>query len=306
MIREEVGCCNIFYTIYFAHTSPIIQNIDKMDERRPKLMYQSHWGLRESPFQGDLVMELLHQSPTHEEALARLQFLVQNHRRLGLLMGPSGSGKSLVLEAFARQLGRHGRIVVKISLMGVEPAEILFLLAEGINLNPDPCTSTTALWRAITDRLREFYYQKLDTVVLLDDADSATNQVLVQVARLARHDSSGDARLTLVLAGQRENMGRLGDQLLDLTELRIDLEPWDQADTANFIKKSLVQAGRKSPVFSDSAIDRLQELTHGIPRRAAQIADLSLLAGAGANLQQIDAAVVESVYQELAMGGVEG
>jgi hypothetical protein len=30
------------------------------------------------------------------------------------------------------------------------------------------------------------------------------------------------------------------------------------------------------------------------------LADLALVAGAGANLQQIDAGVVESVYQELA------
>ena len=43
----------------------------------------------------------------------------------------------------------------------------------------------------------------------------------------------------------------------------------------------------------------MQEISHGIPRRVAQIAELSLLAGAGENLQQIDAGVVESVYQEL-------
>jgi len=265
-------------------------------------MYQSHWGLRESPFHGDLVAQFLHQSPTHEEALARLQFLVKNHRRLGLLMGPSGSGKSLVLETFAEQLRRHGRPVVKISLLGVKSAEMLWLLAAGWNLNPDPCTSAIALWRAITDRLREFYYQKLETAVLLDDADCADSQVLAQVARLARHDSSSEARLTLVLAGRREKMGRLGDHLLDLAELRIDLEPWDQADTANFLKTSLVKAGSKSPVFSESAIGRLHELSQGIPRRAAQLADLSLLAGAGANLQHIDADVVESAYHELAAG----
>ncbi|HEY4759151.1 MAG TPA: hypothetical protein VIH42_01085, partial [Thermoguttaceae bacterium] len=70
-------------------------------------MYQSHWGLRESPFRGGLVMQLLQRSPTHEEALARLHFLVDNQRRLGLLMGPSGSGKSLVLEAFAGAMLRR-------------------------------------------------------------------------------------------------------------------------------------------------------------------------------------------------------
>jgi len=264
-----------------------------------KLMYQSHWGLRESPFQGDSAVQFLHHSPTHEEALARLQFLVENHRRLGLLMGASGSGKTVVLEAFCEQLRRRGRPVVKINLLGVEPAEMLLLLAAGLKLNPEPSASPVALWRAITDRLAEFYYQKSQTVILLDDADCADDWVLAQVARLARHESSSESRLTLILAGRREKMGRLGDRLLELAELRIDLEPWNQADTANYLNTSLAHAGSKSPVFSESAIDRLHDLTHGIPRRAAQLADLSLLAGAGANLPQIDADVVESVYHEL-------
>ena len=234
-----------------------------------KLMYQSHWGLRESPFQGDSAVQFLHQSPTHEEALARLQFLVENHRRLGLLIGASGSGKSLVLEAFAEQLRRRGRPVVKINLLGLEPAEMLLLLAVGLKLNPEPSTSSVALWRAITDRLTEFYYQKSQTVILLDDADCADDRVLAQVARLARHEPSSESRLTLILAGQREKMGRLGDRLLDLAELRIDLEPWNQADTANYLNTSLAHAGSNSPVFSESAIDRLHDLTHGIPPRRA-------------------------------------
>jgi len=267
-------------------------------------MYQSHWGLRVAPFHGDSAVQFLHQSPTHEEALARLQFLVKNHRRLGLLTGPSGSGKSLVLETFAEQLRRRGLPVAKMSLLGVEPAEMLLLLAVGLKLNPEPSTSMVGLWRVITDRLAEFYYQRLETVILLDDADCADSRVLAQVARLARHDSASETRLTLVLAGRGEKIGCLGDHLLELAELRIDLEPWDQADTANFLETSLVQAGRKSPVFSQSAIGRLHELTRGIPRRVSQLADLSLLAGAGANLQQVDADVVESVYHELGAAGI--
>jgi type II secretory pathway predicted ATPase ExeA len=49
-------------------------------------------------------------------------------------------------------------------------------------------------------------------------------------------------------------------------------------------------------------VDRLHELAHGIPRRVSQLADLALLAGAGRNLDQIDAEVVETVYQELGVG----
>jgi general secretion pathway protein A len=264
------------------------------------MKHQSHWGLRESPFQGNSLVQMLRQSPVHEEALARLQFLVENHRRLGLLTGPSGSGKSLLLEAFAGHLRRHGQPVVHISLLGIGPTELLWLLAAELKLNPAPSELPFMLWRSISDRLVEFYYEQLQAVVLLDDVESADSQVITQVARLARHDTTGRSRLTLVLAGQKEKMDRLGEQLLDLAELRIGLELWSQSDTAGVLKSLLAKAGCKSQVFSDSAIDKLHELTHGVPRRAVQLADLSLLAGAGAELKQIDADVVESVYHELA------
>jgi type II secretory pathway predicted ATPase ExeA len=90
---------------------------------------QQHWGLPESPFRGGIDPKSFYPSPTHEEALARLQFLVERQRRLGLLVGPSGSGKSLLLEVFAAQLRRNARPVAKLSLLGVEPVEMLWLLA---------------------------------------------------------------------------------------------------------------------------------------------------------------------------------
>jgi type II secretory pathway predicted ATPase ExeA len=266
-------------------------------------MYQSHWGLQESPFRDCLDPQFFYQSPTHDEALARLQFLVEEHRRLGLLMGPDGSGKSLVLEVLAAQLQRAGCIVAKISLVGMEPDEILWHLVAQFGRNVDRPQSTAALWRALTDRLTELRYQQLDAIALLDDADQAGQQVLPHLIRLAKHDPSPHARLTLILTGCRAQMGRLGATLLGMSELRVDLEPWERGDIEGFLRSSLKQAGCRNPVFDDPAIARLCELSHGIPRHVRQLADLALVAGAGHDLSQIDADVVESVFHEL--GAVE-
>ena len=262
-------------------------------------MYQAHWGLKESPFRGLLDPKFFYQSPVHDEALARLQFLVQEQRRLGLLIGPSGSGKSLLLGVFAEQLRRNARPVAKLSLLGVEPAEMLWLLATGWGLSLDPTPSLPMLWRAVTDRLIEYRYQRLEAVVLLDDVDRADHQMLRHVTRLARFDLSPRTRLTLVLAGRNEGMASLDERLLDLAELRIDVEPWAPADTGDFVSTSLAKAGRRSPVFDEPAVTRLHELSKGVPRRVSQLADLALLAGAGQELEHIDAEVVDDVYREL-------
>ncbi len=79
----------------------------------------------------------------------------------------------------------------------------------------------------------------------------------------------------------------------------MDLEGWDLDDTAAFIKMSLSAAGRSTPIFSEAAVRRMQELTGGVPRRVKQLADLALLGGAGANLAQVEPDLVESVFQEL-------
>jgi general secretion pathway protein A len=262
-------------------------------------MYLPQWGLRDTPFRSAYDARYFFESSTHEEACARLHFLVEQHRRLGLLMGDFGSGKSMLLEAFARAVRRGGHPAALIDLVGLQGTDMLAELAIQFGLSPDQGATAASLWRSLADRIVEYRYQLLDTVILLDDADQASHEVLAQITRLAQLERSAEARLTLVLAGRRERMNRVGRALLELAELRIDIEPWEPADTASYLKHALEQAGCQTEVFTASAIERLHQIAQGIPRRVSQLADLSLLAGAGQNLPQIDVAVVESVYHEL-------
>jgi len=267
-------------------------------------IYRTHWGLRDAPFRDCHDPRTFYQSPTHDEALARLHFLVEQHRRLGLLMGPAGSGKSLVLEIFAGRLRRAAVPVACLSLVGMEPAELLWQLGLAFGLNRAYTDSIARLWRQLTDRLTEFRYSELPAVILLDDADQASAPVLAHVNRLTQHDRTPESRLTLALAGRHDRMARIGSGLLELVELRIDVEPWEPADTRQYLESSLAQAGSMEAIFDDSAVSRLHELSGGIPRRVAQLADLALLAAAGRDLRQVDADVIESVYHELGVACV--
>lgn len=266
-------------------------------------MYRAHWRLTHSPFRCRPDPKLVHASPTHEEALARLHFLVDEEHRLGLLLGPAGSGKSVVLEVFADELKRAGQPVAKLSLVGLEPAEFLAQTAAALGTNPGRQADLVALWRLLSDRIAELRYQRWHTVVLLDDADGASRTVLAHVLRLAKSEPEPESRLTLVLAAQPSRITRLGAALLDLADLRIDLEPWEFSETAEYVRSALARAGGNRPVFADAAIHRLHELTCGIPRRVNQLAELCLVAGAGRQLDQIDADTVESVCQELGLVG---
>ncbi len=230
-----------------------------------------------------------------------MHYLVEQRQRLGLLLGDEGSGKSFLMEYFTDELRREGAVVARIGLEGLEPAEMLSGILRSLRTNPSPRESMVSLWRRLEDRLRANSYQETDTVILFDDADLASESVLTQLTRLTRHDMTSRSRLTIVLSARPMRLGLIGDRLLELSTLRIDIEPWQMSDTSEFIKNALIGAGCGHPLFTEEALERLHQLAHGVPRRVSQLADLSLLAGAGCNLREIDAEVVESVYEELSV-----
>ena len=62
-------------------------------------MQLEHWGLDSWPFRAVLDVNRFYPSAGHDEAIARLEYLVEARRRLGVLFGEAGVGKSLVLRA---------------------------------------------------------------------------------------------------------------------------------------------------------------------------------------------------------------
>jgi general secretion pathway protein A len=263
-------------------------------------MYQSHWGLDESPFRAVRDERFFYENPTHNEALARLHYLVENRRRVGLLAGPRGSGKSLLLDVFARQLRRQGHEAACASALGADQRELLWTLAAGLRLNPRIDAEIFTLWRALADGVAALRYQQRTVVLLVDDVDRAGDVVKLLCLRLAQIEPSADARLTLVMTAADPRY--VGRSLMGLCDLRIDVEPWDVDDTAGFLNASTTRAGRAEAVFDLAASRRLHDLTQGIPRQVTQLAELALAAGAGRGLDCVDEATVDSAYRELFAG----
>ncbi|MCA9148292.1 MAG: AAA family ATPase [Planctomycetales bacterium] len=262
-------------------------------------MHIDYWGLDHSPFASQLDPSDYYPSAVHEEALARLDFLIANGRRLGFLFGASGTGKSLVLEVATRQLRRAGSHVIKINAVGLSANELIWKLANGLGHLVPPNANVVDCWSGISDRLIANRYQRMPTVIMVDDADEAGGDVHAALSRLALIDPHPDAQITIVLSAQRQRSAAFGSKLNDLCELRIDIEPWDLDESANYLNEMLSRVGVNDRIFMPDAVDLLFDLSHGVPRRLRQLAELSLLAGAAEELHQIPAAVVDSVYRGL-------
>ena len=267
-------------------------------------MYINHWGLNRSPFAAQLNPEDFYASPTHEEALARLQFLIENGRRLGFLLGATGTGKSLLLEIAARELRYNGCNVVKLNLTGLSGTEFVWGLASGLGHLAPTDAGPVECWRGIADRLAANRYQRITTVILLDDAEECENSVYAAISRFALSEQRPESRVTLVMSSQRQRSRTFGSKLNEMCDLRIDILPWSATETTEYVKDALQRVGGTSEIFTESAFQRLYDLTQGIPRRVRQLAELSLVAGAADGINQIEADAVDAVHQSLGIRNI--
>ena len=260
---------------------------------------ESKWSWNDAPFSTKLDPRRFFPGISQEESLSRLHFLVDNHRQLGILTGPSGCGKSMVLEVAARQFRQQNRQVVLSSVIGVDGDEFLWKLAAGLGANPQIDMRARQLWRDIDDLISANRYQRIATVLLFDDVEEAEGEVLSAISRLAQSDTSDDSRLTIILASDASRRHLLGRRLQELSELRVELEPWSGEEVEQFVRNALTATACSPDLFTKASIERLFTLTEGIPRRVQQLAQMSLIAAAAQDLPEIDEETLNTVQQEL-------
>ncbi|WP_254510342.1 ExeA family protein [Anatilimnocola floriformis] len=265
-------------------------------------MYHAHWGLQTSPFGNEAAASPAPASAGFDEALARLQYLLEQRGRAGLLLGSSGTGKTTLLRRFCDVSRRHGLAAALVGGKGASESSFLQQLSRGWQL--PPVNDRELCWEQFADRLVELRFEQTAAVVALDDADQTPAAIRCQFERLQHLADQAQTQLTIVLASELETAGSIGAALLDQIELRIDLTPWTEEETAEHVALRLLHSGSELPIFTDEAIAALHELSGGIPRKVDQIAQLALLAGAGQQLVEIDAVTLTEAYQELGPGGL--
>ncbi len=259
-----------------------------------------YWGLEHWPFRGSSDAAQFYPSAGHNEALARIEHLVDSRLRMGALLGETGAGKTVLLCETAKRAAQRRSSVVRVDAIAISPREFLWQIAIGLGTAPRDDADTSWMWREIGDRLKENRLRQVSTVLLVDDCGQAGADVLTQIERLARIDLAPTTGWTIVLAAEPGQGARWASGVRGLVDLRIDVLPWEEDDTVGFLQTSLVDAGRFEPAFDDAALRLLHELSRGVPRQVVRVAEFALVAGAAAELELINAATIDAAYQEIA------
>jgi general secretion pathway protein A len=157
---------------------------------------------------------------------------------------------------------------------------------------------------AINNFLLDQVQQCKDVVLIIDEAQNLTDELLEQVRLLSNLELDNRKLLQIVLMGQPELRARLDSprlrQLRQRIPVRYHLEPLNRAEVVQYIQHRLELAGAKgAPHFTGPAFWRIFRYSRGIPRLVNAICDKALLAGFVEHSDRITYRLVGRAIREL-------
>ena len=264
-------------------------------------MSRDHWKFTGAPFDGGLEPATFHAGGPQEEALARMEWLLEERQRFGLVIAPEGCGKSHLSAVAVRRLGGLGAETALLSLRGLAVGDWIELLLERLPLDPLSRAEPLRPWQKLENRLRENTLMERSTVLLFDDIDEAPVDALDGITRLVGAAEPRFARTVVVATATPEGLSRVPTAIRQRASLRIELAAWNEDDVASYLSRAIARVGGDPDIFPAEAAATLARFAGGVPRTVSHLAQLSLAAAAGDGLDRVDAATVERAWRELSM-----
>jgi general secretion pathway protein A len=245
-------------------------------------MYQSYYGFKEMPFNITPDPRFLYLSPTHQEALQHLKFGVQERKGFIALIGEVGCGKTTLCRRFLNELdpARFDTALI----LNPRITETQMLKAILTELGETKLARTQSdLVAQINRVLLERIEKGRDIVLIIDEAQNLSFEVLEQVRLLSNLETDRQKLLQIVLMGQPELKAILArDELRQLRQrilVHYELHPLSLADMRHYIQHRLTLAGSSGrPTFTPWALRAIHRASKGIPRVVNNLCDKAMLA----------------------------
>jgi type II secretory pathway predicted ATPase ExeA len=267
-------------------------------------MYESYWKLLQKPFESCCDPRFYYPGESHQAALLKLRYAVENQRGGAILAGPSGSGKTLLIAMLRTLLAKRFAPIAHLVFPQMPTDQLLAYLAG--ELTGDPVTHGAAELHHSVRRIEHFLAENSEhgqhAVVVIDEAHLLDDGQTWEALRLLLNfQSDGKPGLTLLLTGQTGILPTL-DRIPQMEErlgVKCLLRPFTAAETGEYATHRLTIAGADPGILDADALAALHRLSHGIARRINRLCDLALLIGFAEKRKSITADQFESIHQEL-------
>jgi general secretion pathway protein A len=254
------------------------------------------WGARQEPFAAAVAQP--YASGPFRHLSQRLEQLVAV-RACGLLHGPNGVGKTLLVQHFLQSLPDKRYKTWVLSHSSVTGTDLLRLLCMELG-------QTARMRRCDNVMLIRQAWQQLDRlwpVIVLDEAQNLSATALEEVRLLSCDRRDTQPPFSLVLVGDEQLLPRLqmgiNAPLLARLSFCLHLQPWTPEELADYVQTRLQEVGIHANPFEAAALQLLVQAGNGLPRRLNHLAQRALEEAAAQNARAITATHVQRALELL-------
>ena len=276
-------------------------------------MYEEYYGFVQPPFTLTPDPRFLYRSESHDEAITLLLQAIRRKEGFIVLTGDIGTGKTTICRALLEQLDTATFTSLVLNpFLSVEELIREVLLDFGV-VSRDAVRSgriATASKHELISTLHEFLLSlmpiKGSAVIIIDEAQHLSAQVLEQIRILSNLETNESKLLQIVLVGQLNLLGVLADaelrQLDQRISIRAALKPLNRQEVEAYVAHRLwVARGSSAVQFESEALDLVDRFTGGIPRIINLLCDRALMAGSRARADRITPGLIEEAAANLGL-----
>ncbi len=266
-------------------------------------MYTEYFGIDESPFSISPDPRYLYMSKRHQDALAHLLYGVGEGGGFVLLTGEVGTGKTTICRCLMEQLPDTVDLALNVNPRLTE-IELLASICDELGIEyPKGTDSLKLLVDLLNQHLLDAHAKGRRSVLIIDEAQNLTTEVLEQVRLLTNLETAKTKLLQIILIGQPELNELLAQknlrQLAQRVTARCHLEPLGESETKAYVGHRLAVAGLGTELFGPSVISEVYRHSGGVPRLINSICDRCMLGAYTQNKKRIDRKMVRTAAEEV-------
>lgn len=266
-------------------------------------MYESFFNLDARPFEVAPIPSRYFPAQAIELARQTLSRTVGRAEGPGLLIGPSGTGKTTLCHVLADHFKDSFRIAMLAGARLCTRKALLQNILFELDL-PYKNLDEGELRLSLMDHLEPGETCPNGMLLVVDEADTLPLRLLEEIriiANLVRNDAP---RVHLVLAGGMRLEERFASPKLESFNQRVVARCYMHAlsveETAAYTRSQIATVGGDpDAIFSDDAFRAIHQASDGIPRLVNQICDHALIMASAGGRTNLDAAGIQEAWADL-------
>ncbi len=265
-------------------------------------MYEHYFKFRVKPFELVPNPDFLYLSKSHKKAITYLTYGLKEHTGFMLLTGEVGAGKTTLIRYFMRSID-NSTPLSKIFNTKVSAEQLIAMINEDFGLDSGS-RDKVKLVKDLYDFLIEEYSKGHQALLIIDEAQNLTPELLEEVRMLSNLETDDTKLLQIVLVGQPELGKTLSAphlrQLRQRISIACHLYNLDRQEMVDYITHRLTVAGNADALkFTEEAFDAIYAYSGGIPRLINIVCNLLLLTAFTEGLKEANKEMVNEIVNSL-------